>query len=99
MTEVKASDPQVLITSEVIERLRNRHMRLYQRRLDSGNPAVVVSETQALLALWCGMEGKSWLLLNEVEEGEVVDALGDEGWEFVCDGDGEIIKVACSRLR
>lgn len=68
-------------------------MRLYQRRLDSGSPAVVVSETTALLELWRGMAGKSWLLLNEAEEGEVVDALSDEGWDFVVDDEDQVLVV------
>lgn len=69
-------------------------MRMYQRRLDSGNPAVIVSETQALLAIWTGMAGKSWLLLGEVEERELVDALCSEGWEFGCDDEGEVVTAS-----
>lgn len=88
-----SGDPQVLITAELIERLRARHIRMYERRLESGSPAVIVSETQALLVLWRGMAGKSWLLLSEAEEREVVDALAAEDWEFDWDGEGEVMWV------
>lgn len=89
----RTDDPQVLITPAVIARLRERHISLYRGRLAGGSPAVRVWETTQLLELWRGMEGKSWLVLSEREEGEVVDALSDEGWEFQCDGDGEVLFV------
>lgn len=87
----RTDSPLVLVTAEVIERLRQQHIRRYEQRLASGHPAVNVAQTQVLLDTWRGMAGKSWLVLSEPEEGEVVDALVDEGWDFQCDGDGEVL--------
>lgn len=87
----RTDNPLVLVTVEVVEELRQRHIRRYEQRLTSGHPAVNVEQTQALLDIWRGMEGKGWLFLTEAEEGEVVDALVDEGWEFASDADGEVV--------
>lgn len=91
--KIASGKPEDVVTPDVIERLREYHMPLYQRRIDSGSPVVVVAETRELLERWRDMAGKNWLALTPAERGEVQDALYDEGWEFECDDLGAVTRV------
>lgn len=63
------------LSPERLETLCTQHLRMYERRLASGHPAVNVRETQRLLDLWKGMRGKSFTELGEAERLEVLDAV------------------------
>ena len=62
-------------TPEKLAALRERHVKMYRRRLDSGSGAVNEHETLVLLRLWEGMAGKTAAQLSETERAEVLDAL------------------------
>lgn len=86
--------PEELITQAVVDQQRERHVRMYERRLESGSRAVVVGETLKLMAIWRGMVGRSWRDLTLTERCELIDALFDDGWEFGYDGADEVEWVA-----
>lgn len=67
-------------TPERLAELAERHVLLYQRRLDSGSPAVNVEETERLLGVWREVRSKeTFEALSDSARLEVLDALAAEG--------------------
>jgi hypothetical protein len=71
--------------------LADKHINMYEARLDSGHKFVCVDETQALLRIWRNIKAKGGDNLDKAEQNEITDCLYSGDFDdivFQCDACG-----------